>query len=186
LFHQGAPIAGSCILCRGRAKLFTQASGGRNVLLRFCRAGELLVIPVRDAHTVSAQAVGDAVVGMIPGDTFFNLLHLHPRLALEVIQQLSQELLRHRKRMVDLAAKTAGERLASLRLELMAEHGVEQSDGTVLIDLVLSPQDFADVIGCTRQTVSLELIWLREKGLLPYAHRRIIVLDPERMAQLVR
>lgn len=183
LFHQGAPIAGSYILCRGRAKLFTQASDGRSVLLRFCRAGELLVIPVHDAHTVSAQAVGDAVAGVIDGAKLFER---HLGLALAVIRRQAQELLRYRRRIANLATKSVRGRLIALLHELATEYGVLHDDSRVLIDLDLSIQDLADMAGCTRQTASRELTRLREKGLLACARRRIAVLDPEGLAQLVR
>ncbi|MBC7093356.1 Crp/Fnr family transcriptional regulator [Candidatus Bipolaricaulota bacterium] len=164
LFHQGAPIAGSYILCRGRAKLFTQASDGRSVLLRFCRAGELLVIPVHDAHTVSAQAVGDAVAGVIDGAKLFER---HLGLALAVIRRQAQELLRYRRRIANLATKSVRGRLIALLHELATEYGVLHDDSRVLIDLDLSIQDLADMAGCTRQTASRELPGCGRRGCSP-------------------
>lgn len=58
--------------------------------------------------------------------------------------------------MVNLAYASVRERLAGVLLDLGEKHGVSEADG-LRIDLPLSLQDLAEMIGCSRQTVCQEL-----------------------------
>ena len=186
LFHAGAPIAGSYFVCQGKVKIYAPGPDGRSTLLRLYLPGELLVVPIRDEHTVTAQAVGEVRVGIVGGIRLRSILERHPRLALAVIQRQSDELAQWRRRVVTLATKPTRERLLFVLRELAARHGLKRADGTVVVDLDLSSKELADMVGATRQTVSCELGRLVGQGVILRERRQITIRDVKKLVYLDR
>lgn len=81
-------------------------------------------------------------------------------------------------RVEQLIFKDVGAKLAELLLELGQQHGVEEERGVVL-NLKITHQEMANLIGSTRETVSLTLSQFKRKGLIQSEGRRIILADRE-------
>jgi CRP/FNR family cyclic AMP-dependent transcriptional regulator len=81
-------------------------------------------------------------------------------------------------RVEQLIFKDVGAKLAELLLELGLQHGVEDQQGVVL-NLKITHQEMANLIGSTRETVSLTLSQFKRKGLIHSEGRRIILADRE-------
>ncbi len=67
-------------------------------------------------------------------------------------------------------------RCARLLLSLIEYHGVRQ-DGGFVIDLKLSQEEFAEMLGRTRQSVNQEIRTLEEAGIIETAYSRFVVRD---------
>ena len=67
-------------------------------------------------------------------------------------------------------------RVARALLTLVAAHGRVQADG-VAIDLKLSQEEFADMLGLTRQRVNRELNAFAARQIISTAYSQIRVLD---------
>jgi len=75
------------------------------------------------------------------------------------------------------------ERLAKGLLDLGKHYGVRCEEG-LLIDLPLSRQDLAELLGISRQTVCQELQKLARRGLIGLDGRRITLTDLEALRGL--
>jgi CRP-like cAMP-binding protein len=82
-----------------------------------------------------------------------------------------------------LVFKDVGSKLAELLLRLGSEHGVEHRRGLVL-GLKITHQEMANLIGSTRETVSLTLSQFKRKGLIHTEGRRVILADREGLRSL--
>ncbi len=74
-------------------------------------------------------------------------------------------------------------KLAELLLNLASEYGVEESRGT-LIALKITHQELANLIGSTRETVSLTLSQFKQKDMLTTEGRKVIVTNRESLRAL--
>lgn len=177
IFHQGSPVLGHHILCRGKAKLVRRTESGKKKLLRFYSPGELIGglmdTGIYDAY---AETLEDSLVSFMEKADFADLLCRYPQVSLEAIRRLSRELEALQRRLAALSYKGVRERLSDLLLELGREYGIEQ-EGGLFIDLRLSPQDLADTIGCSRQTASAELHKLAREGLIQVKQGTILLVD---------
>jgi hypothetical protein len=72
-----------------------------------------------------------------------------------------------------------------LLLELADKYGVAAADG-LRLDANLSHQDLANTIGSTRETVTLVLGELQAQGLIRIGRRKITLVQPQAVADLVR
>jgi CRP/FNR family transcriptional regulator, cyclic AMP receptor protein len=83
-----------------------------------------------------------------------------------------------------LVFKDVGSKLAELLLRLGSEHGVEHRRGLVL-GLKITHQEMANLIGSTRETVSLTLSQFKRKGYIHTEGRKVILADREALRSLV-
>jgi CRP/FNR family cyclic AMP-dependent transcriptional regulator len=83
-----------------------------------------------------------------------------------------------------LVFKDVGSKLAELLLRLGSEHGIEHRRGLVL-GLKITHQEMANLIGSTRETVSLTLSQFKRKGLIQTEGRKVILVDREALRSLV-
>jgi CRP/FNR family cyclic AMP-dependent transcriptional regulator len=69
-------------------------------------------------------------------------------------------------------------RLAKRLLDLADKHGRAEGQG-VAIDLKLTQQDLAAMVGATRESVNKHLGWMRDHGLIQLDRQRIVILKPD-------
>jgi CRP/FNR family transcriptional regulator, cyclic AMP receptor protein len=81
-------------------------------------------------------------------------------------------------RVEQLIFKDVGSKLAELLLSLGNEHGIADTRG-VVVGLKITHQEMANLIGSTRETVSLTLSQFKRKGLIQTEGRKVIRADPE-------
>ncbi len=82
-----------------------------------------------------------------------------------------------------LVFKDVGSKLAELLLRLGSEHGIEHRRGLVL-GLKITHQEMANLIGSTRETVSLTLSQFKRKGYIHTEGRKVILADREGLRSL--
>ena len=80
----------------------------------------------------------------------------------------------------DGGISNAEERIAALLLELLEAHG-SISGGRWELRIRLSHEEFAGLIGATRETVTVTLGQMQREGLIEIQRKRIIVLDRPRL-----
>ncbi|MCR4408328.1 MAG: Crp/Fnr family transcriptional regulator, partial [Anaerolineae bacterium] len=183
IFRQGAPALGWYILCRGRAKLVVNTARRKRFILWFCKPGDILNLMILGPHAFSVVAIDHCVVGFIEREGVRFLLREHPELEAEAHRRLAEQEDRLVQRVADLVGRSVRERLVQVLLGLGEEHGIDETEG-IRIDLPLSQQDLADLVGTSRQKVNLNLRKLANQGLIRAERGRIIILDEEGQQRL--
>ncbi len=84
----------------------------------------------------------------------------------------------------DLAFLDVGGRLAKKLLELAASHGVQRAGG-ILLDLRLTQEELANMVGVTRESVNRNLALLRREGVVSGQGRRFVIRDMEALRRYV-
>lgn len=100
-------------------------------------------------------------------------------LAVTKIVGLRQRRLERRLR--NLLFRSNRERLLGLLFELMEQYGRRIDEG-LLIDIKLSHQDLAGLIGVTRESVTLALGELQLERLITVGRQRIVILNAQKLA----
>lgn len=176
------------VLARGRVKLNALSPDGRETIFAFIEPGELfgeLAILDREPRSEYAEAVEDSLVMAVPREELLWLMQRRPDVALHVSKLLGFRIRRIENRLRSLLFRSTKERAISLLLELLASHG--RHDGSHWeIRLRLSHQEFANLIGSTRETVTATLGQLQREGLIKISRRRISVLDRQRLNEMAR
>lgn len=186
IFHAGEFGHSVYLLLYGRTKIFEIGPCGREVILWFSLPGELFGladVPRGDRRTVHAQACVASKVLVIPRHQFFEFLGNNPRASAAVIELLSSRLRTLSDMLLNVATEDVTTRVAKLILRLSTRHGKKVGD-TIYLDIPLSHQEMADMIGASRQTVSTVLGVLRAQGLLQVQRRRLVIRSNEELEEL--
>ena len=96
---------------------------------------------------------------------------------MSVTAQIGSRFRRIESRVENLVYRNLRSRIANILLELAEDFGRDEAGGR-LIDLPLSQQDIATLVGATRQSVNGCLRELRESALVSYRSRRFTLPDP--------
>ncbi|MCA9697633.1 MAG: Crp/Fnr family transcriptional regulator, partial [Myxococcales bacterium] len=125
-----------------------------------------------------AEAMKNAIITELPVDVFRELLLGDAKLCFEFMCEVGKRRKQLETKLEHLVFKDVQAKLAALLLELAEEYGQETEEG-VQIGLKITHQEMANLIGSTRETISLTLAQFKKKGLLNMNGRTVVVLDHE-------
>jgi len=175
------------LLTSGRAKICHITPEGKQSILSFIEPGELfgeLSLLESSSRDEYAEAIDKTTVVLIPGEVMQSLMDEHPQVTLGITKLIGLRRKRIETRLKNLLFLSNRERLTHLLLELAEQYGKPASRGLDL-GIRLSHQDLANVIGSTRETVTVVLGELQEEGLITVGRRKINLLDVEALAASV-
>jgi len=162
------------IVQSGRVRIYHLSSGGRVVSLWFCVAEDIFGLTELyqgGSRQVCAQACERTHVLRIARADFTSFLEQTPRAALAALDVVSMRMRGLGRVIEGLVECDVSERLTQLIQRLCLEYGRPVGD-QICIDLRLTHQDIADLIGATRQTVTSTLGEFRRQGVLTLTARR--------------
>lgn len=188
VFRVGDPGVHVYFLESGRMKIWQPAGSGREVILWFCLPGEifgLAEVARGGGRVVCAQACERSLVLAVSQEAFRGFVAASPKAALSSMQVLSARLRGLSDVLVNLVEDGVDARIAKLILRLGARYG--RRDGRVIhLDIPLTHQEIADMVGTTRQTVTSTLSRLRKQGVLSIDMHRIHIESEELLAGLTQ
>jgi CRP/FNR family transcriptional regulator/CRP/FNR family cyclic AMP-dependent transcriptional regulator len=100
----------------------------------------------------------------------------HPTVSLGIIRALAQRIRRTDNLVEDVVFLDIPARLAKKLLELGNTHGKKLPNGAIEIDLRLTQQDIANMLGTTRESVNRQLVAFQERGFISIDRQRITIL----------
>lgn len=185
IFMEGEPGDAIYFVTRGAIKLFQVLEDGREKILHFVREGEIfaeVLLFEGGPYPATAQTLENTEVGIIRNADMEDLLSRHGEMAVKIIKVMSRRLRQAQNHIRDLALKGAYGRLASSLLQLARQYGKPREDG-VTIDLNLSQQELASLIGTSRETVARILSDFKRLGTVEVERQRITILEPEKLRE---
>jgi CRP/FNR family transcriptional regulator, cyclic AMP receptor protein len=167
------------IVIAGKVKVTKSTPGGKETLLAIHRAGDFFgEMALLDGKTSPAtvSAIEDCKIVSISRTDFNNLLMHNEKIIHQIIQVLCGRLRQVWGQIQSLNYSSADSRIRSGILQLAKRHGVPDARG-IIVDLKITHQELAEMVGTSRETVTRTLARLQKLGILIIDARRIIVLD---------
>jgi len=194
-FSSGTPIylpadqADSVLLlATGRVKIGSFTEEGKQTILAFIEPGELfgeLSLLGAEQREEYAEAIEKSTVVLIPGTVMQDLLTNNPDVSLGITRIFGLRRQKIERRLKSLLFRSNRERLVHLLLELAEQYGKRVPEGLEL-GIKLSHQDLANVIGSTRETVTVVLGELQLEGRLKLGRRKIVLTDVVQLAESIQ
>ena len=189
IFKAGDPGEYVYIVEDGRVKIWQLSADGREIILWFCLPGEMFGIAELpresiSARPVTAQACVDSHVYAIPQNVFNAFLKNHPETSMLVIELLSRRLRILGNMLLNSSSDDVTSRIIKLILRLSAHEG-KQNDVDVCLELPMTHQEIADMVGASRQTVTSVIGGLRRKGVLEMIQQRIRIIDQKQLNMMI-
>lgn len=178
VMRQGTPCDMLVVALQGRLAVTLGSADGRDTLLRWLDAGELVGLPAVLAGmpaTVSIVAQGPAHSLHVPRADVMKLLRRHPDGAIAIAVLVSRrlgELFRH----VELSqGRTLADRVTYALQRLARSQGQPDGDGGV--HLRVTQAEVANASGASRQRVHLALQQLQARGRIRLGYGCVTLLD---------
>ncbi|BDE07217.1 hypothetical protein WPS_24930 [Vulcanimicrobium alpinum] len=168
----------------GKLRLYNLLPNGRTITLSILSENDVFLQWRAESTSLSclcAEAMHDSTVLTVDGDALAEIVAQQPVAAIDVITQFAQRLTESQVLIEDLLNNSVNIRLYRTLLQLAQQFG-RLDAGATLIDVPLTHQRLADMIGSNRVTVTRKLHELQERGIVE--GRRNATLAVRRMDRL--
>jgi len=168
------------VILRGLLRVYMHADDGRQVTVRYVRAGDLVGVPalIGGPAPVFVQAVTSGAAFFFNIDRVKGAAHHDAQLAWALAEESVH-------RLYDVLEELAGNAFASVR-QRVARHlldlAASRSGASGQLTARVSQQDLANSVGSVREVVARVLAELRSEGLVRTSPGRVEIVDPIRMS----
>ncbi|MEQ9591618.1 MAG: Crp/Fnr family transcriptional regulator [Cyclobacteriaceae bacterium] len=185
IFYEGTRPTGLYCMNGGKVKVYKNNVQGKEYIIYIAKPGDFLgyrSLLSEEQYSASATVLEDAKICFIPKDRFMEVLQKNPLFMRRVVKAVCHEMGIMEEKMAELAHKSVRERLAANLLMLKETYGMEGEDSQ-LIDIALSREDLANIVGTATETVIRLLSEFKTDGLVSFEGKRIRVLEPRKLAR---
>ena len=126
----------------------------------------------------SFEAITPTEILRAPRENFLEYIDSHKDILANVIGEILSRFQTALRRMEFLTFGNASAKLASILLICGKDFGIEKGN-EIEIQIPLTHKDIANLVGVTRETVSLELKRFNRRGFIAYNKKLIIIKDKE-------
>jgi CRP-like cAMP-binding protein len=186
LYYEGTKPMGVFCISSGVVKTFKIASNGKEQIIRLAKKGDFLgytALLGEETYSCTTTIVEDANVCFIPKETFLDLIakdrNFHTRLTKAICHDLGVM----EEQLTDATQKTIRERLAFTLLKLSESYGIE-GDNSQKIDIVLTREEIAALVGTATETVIRLLSEFKKDKLITFEGKKIVVHNKSGLAKL--
>ena len=167
----------------GVLKLSSETAGGKEQILGLAYPSDFLGRPFGETNSYGVEALVPTEICVFYRADFDRFAREHPKLEHRLLERTLSELDRTRRWMLLLGRMNAEQKLASFLLETAerlapATCAFVPGEAPRRIELPLSRQQIADVLGLTIETVSRQFTRMKKEGLIDISGRRdVTILD---------
>lgn len=131
------------------------------------------------------EALTEAEVGRAPRDQVLNFIKDKPAIIFELMSELLEDYAESLTRVEHLVFSDAYRRVISV-LIYIAKHFGEQNSTGIIVNHRFTQQDVATLVGVARETASIEMAKLEQKGFMKYIDHSMIFDNIKKMeAELI-
>jgi CRP/FNR family cyclic AMP-dependent transcriptional regulator len=185
IFHRDDPGQVLYMIKEGKVKICIISPDGQEISLAVFGKGECFgEFALLDGLPRSADAIALEKVECytLQRSDFHNAIMKNPKIAIQVLEALTKRLRNTDNMVEDLIFLDVYGRVAKKLLELADAHGVKTDDG-VRIEVRLTQQELASMVGASRESVNKVMGYFSEKDFISTDKHRITL---HRIADLKR
>src|SRR6056297_485577 len=177
IFFEGESGDKFFIIKEGQVKLNKMIKNGDEQILNIFSNNDIIAEIVafdKGSYPASAVTMTDTEVIVFDQSELEDLIMKHPSIGLKLLREMSHRLRRAQENVRDLALKDSSAKVAGLLIFLAEKYGEKKKDKTVL-DISLTQQELASMIGSSRETVSRVLGQFEGEELIKTSRKKIII-----------
>lgn len=181
IYLPGDRSVGVHFLAQGRVKVSKVTRDGKELTLAYRVAGDYFgegCLIEGGPREEMVESMEPSTTVEVERDALDSLLVDHAQLSYAFCRSLITRRREIEMKVEQLVFKDVGAKLAELLLRLGTEHGIENKKG-VILGVKITHQEMANLIGSTRETVSLTLSQFKRKGFIQTEGRKVILADRE-------
>jgi len=186
VFNEGDHVNGVFCIKDGVCKVSKMSENGREQVIKLIKKGDLLgerSLITGGPANLTARALNDMEICFIPKEEIVRDLKRNNNFTMSMLKDLAESLRNADELIVDMAQKTVKQRLAETLIHLDKKF---EKDDEGYIDVYLTREDIANIIGTATESAIRILSDFKKNGLIDFKGKRINILDVrglERIAQ---
>ncbi len=186
IFHREDPGQVLYVIKEGKVKICLISPDGQEMTLTVLGKGEYFgEFALLDGLPRSTDAIASERVECytLQRTDFHNAIMKNPKIAIQAMEVLSKRLRNTNQMVEDLIFLDVYGRVAKKLVELADAHGAKAEDGGIRIEMRLTQQELASMVGASRESVNKVMGYFTEKNFISTDKHRITL---HRIADLKR
>ena len=169
VFREGNVAQGVYVLSSGRAKISISSADGKKLILRIARGGDILGLYAGltgRTFEATAEMVEGGRVDFISRQDLLNLMCRQNGSSIDLLEVFSRQfsdLVEHTR--IIALSESALEKLARLIMRWAHEFGESTAEG-IRLQILLTQEEIAQIIGASRETVTRLFSVLKRDGIV--------------------
>lgn len=186
LYHAGTSFEMLYIVRSGFFKSFAIADDGKEQVIGFQMAGEILGLDGIESnrHTLNVQALEDSFVCVIPFAELERAAARSPVLQRQLLRTMSHEIVHDQNLMMLLATTPAEARVVTFLLDLSTRFVARGYSGTEFL-LRMTREEIGSYLGLKLETVSRVFSRLQQLELIEVDNKHICLVDMNALRALI-
>ena len=177
LFSEGNVLNGIYCLKEGACKLSRLSANGKEQIVRFIKAGDMLgyrSVLSEEPVSLTVTALKDMTACFIPKKELFDTIKENPKFSLDIMKTVCHDLKDANAVITNMAQKSVRERLADTILFLKEIFG-EDKEG--YLDIILTREEYSSVIGTATESAIRLLSDFKKKKIIALEGKRVKITD---------
>jgi CRP/FNR family transcriptional regulator, cyclic AMP receptor protein len=187
VFHRGDPIEHLWVVVQGQIEVSVVGADGRRFVAAQVPAGEAVgFIPLLDGQGAihDARAVLPTTLLRLPRAAFLAAMQADVELLQAVLRLILARGRRLNEWRAEITMRPLAPRLARLLVGLARSVGAPGGDPST-VELAISQDDLAAMVGVTRQALNPEIKTMERAGLLELAYKRVVLRNLAGLQSLI-
>jgi len=179
IFIEGSDTEAIFFILSGLVKTFKTDENGHEQIVSFLKFGDMFPHTgffMQSPYPATAESIVDTQLLAIPLPSFERVILHTATITMKVMRSLSEKIAELQAKLQGLTGQDVQDRGLSFLLQLAESYGTYKNN-KVYINVPMTDQEFANVIGTTRETVNRLMNQLRKEKLLETNRNGFILLD---------
>jgi CRP/FNR family transcriptional regulator len=186
IFSEGEPSEWFYLVLSGKIKITKLSHEGKEIILEVISPTDIfggIAVIKGFPYPANAVAMEDSEVLRISRKSLMRLVDRFPNLMYCIAMQLGDRMKSSYESLKNIALERVESRIAALLLKLAGKVGIATKAGT-LIDMRLTKQDIADMVGTTVETSIRTFSKFKKEGLVTESGGKFVIKDQDGLASL--
>ena len=188
IFSEGDPSDWLYVVIKGKVKITKLSQNGREIILEIISPMDFFggVAVMRGfPYPANAVAMDDAELLKISRSNLMRILDRFPNLMYCMAMNIGDRIKGSHEALKNIAVEKVESRIASMLIKLADKAGSEPlGDGSVTIDMKLTKQDIAEMVGTTVETSIRTMSKFKKLGIVSEKSGKITIKDINKLKAL--
>jgi CRP/FNR family transcriptional regulator len=186
IFSEGDPSDWLYVVIQGKVKITKLSSGGKEIILEIISPMDFFggVAVIRGfPYPANAVAMEDTEVLKISKSNLMRILDRFPNLMYCMAMNIGDRIKGSHEALKNIAVEKVESRVASLLIKLAEKSGIK-TDNTVIIDMKLTKQDIAEMVGTTVETSIRTMSKFKKMEIVSEKGGKIVIKNLDKLKSL--
>jgi len=182
IFSEGDPPEWFYILLNGKVKITKLSYDGKEIIIELISPPDFfggLAVLKGFPYPANAIAMEDALVLKTSRHNLLRIIDRFPNVMYNITLNLGDRIREFHDTFKNIALQKVESRIAALLLKLADKSGLKSKQGEVVIDMKLTKQDIAEMVGTTVETAIRVMSKFKKSGYISEKDGRIVIENPE-------